>query len=98
MPAVTVKVVDPLIDPSAAWMVVLPTLTPVASPPLLMVATPGLVELQVAEFVRSWWLPSLYVPVAANCCGDPTEIEGFTGVTAIETSVTPAVTVRWLTR
>ena len=50
---VTVRVVEPLTAPSVAWMVVLPTLTAVARPAPLMVATPGLVEVQVAVLVKS---------------------------------------------
>ena len=57
--AVTVRVVEPLIEPEAAWMVVLPTATPAARPELLMVATEGTLEVHVAEPVRSWWLPSV---------------------------------------
>ena len=40
-------------------MVVLPTATAVARPALLMVATDGALEVQVAELVRSCLLPSL---------------------------------------
>src|SRR5208282_6636110 len=49
-------------------------------------------ELHIAVLVRFCVLPSLYVPVAVNCCVVPAAIEGFAGVTAIETSV-GAVTV-----
>ena len=57
--AVTVRLVDPLIEPKVAWMVVLPAATPVAKPVLLMVATEGTLEVQVAELVRFCLLPSL---------------------------------------
>ena len=54
---VTVKLVDPVIEPETAEMVVEPTATVVASPlvpgSLLMRATLSEVELQVAEAVRS---------------------------------------------
>jgi hypothetical protein len=58
-PFVTVRLAVPWIDPEVALMVVLPAATPVANPPVLIVATEGELEVQVAEFVRSWWLPSL---------------------------------------
>ena len=45
--------------PSAAWMVVLPTLTGVASPEELMVTNALFEELQVTVLVRLWVLPSL---------------------------------------
>jgi len=57
--AVTVKAVEPLTDPEAAWMVVLPGARPVARPELLMVATEGFNEVQVAMLVTKWVLPSL---------------------------------------
>ena len=49
---VTVRLVEPLIDPEVALIVVLPAATPVARPPLLMVATDVALEVQVAELVR----------------------------------------------
>ena len=49
---VTVKAVEPLIEPSAAVMVVLPAETLVASPVVFIVATPGVEELHVAVLVR----------------------------------------------
>ena len=57
--AVTVRPVDPLIPPEVAWIVVLPAVAPVARPPAAMVATPVLVELQVADAVRFCVLLSL---------------------------------------
>ena len=57
--AVTVRFVDPLIDPEVARIVVLPVATPVASPPLVIVATAVFVELQVTELVRFCVLLSL---------------------------------------
>jgi hypothetical protein len=74
-------------------MVVDPLPTAVARPAVLMVATPAADELHVAVLVRFWVLPSLYVPVAVNCCVLPLVIDGFAGVTAMETRVA-AVTVR----
>jgi hypothetical protein len=90
---VTVKPVEPLTEPETASIVVLPTATPLARPAPLMVATAVLEELQVTELVRFCVLPSLYVPVAVNCCVPPAATDGLAGVTAIDTSV-GAVTVR----
>jgi hypothetical protein len=69
-----------------------PIVTPVARPPALIVATLGADELHAAALVRFCVLPSLYVPVAANCSVFPAAIEAFPGVTAIDTS-TGEVTV-----
>ena len=53
----TVRVVDPEIDPEVALIVVVPLATAVARPidpaTLLMVATVVFVELQVTDWVRS---------------------------------------------
>ncbi len=57
--AVTVKAVEPLTGPEAAWMVVVPGARPVARPELLMAATEGFEEAQVAMLVKKWVLPSL---------------------------------------
>src|SRR3954470_8121279 len=52
-----------------------------------MVATLVVDELQIREFVRLCVLPSLYVPMAANCWVSPAGMEGLAGVTAIDTNV-----------
>ena len=57
--AVTVRDVEPLIDPDVAVMVVVPAAILVARPELLMVATPAAEELQVIELVMFWVLPLL---------------------------------------
>ena len=57
--AVTVRLVEPVTAPDTAWMEVVPTPMPVASPPLVIVAAAVLVELQVTEAVRFVVLPSL---------------------------------------
>ena len=57
--AVTVKLVEPLIEPELAWMTVVPAAMPVAKPVLVIVATDGTLEVHVAELVRSCLLPSL---------------------------------------
>jgi len=85
-----------LIAPDVACIVVVPKPAVVANPcepdALLIVATLGADELHAAVLVRFCVLPSLYVPVAVNCCVLPTAIEAFAGVTAIDTS-TGAITV-----
>jgi hypothetical protein len=84
----TVKVVVPEIEPWVAVIVVLlPDCTPVASPDELMLATPGDEEVHETAPVKFCVLPSVYVPVAANCLVLPTLTVEFAGVTAIETSV-----------
>ena len=93
---VTVRLVDPVIEPDSvclAWMVVVPDDIPLTNPVALTVATLVLEELQVTVLVRSNVLPSVYVPVAVNCCVLPAPKEAFAGVTAIETRV-GGVTVR----
>jgi hypothetical protein len=86
---VTLRPVEPLIDPEAALMFVLPIVTPVARP-ALMVATAVLVEVQVAVLVRFCVLPSVYVPIAVNCCVAPCTTKEFVGVTAIESKAAGA--------
>ena len=51
---VTVRLVEPLIEPDVALMVVLPAASAVANPPLRMVAIDGALEVQAAVLVRSW--------------------------------------------
>lgn len=50
---ITVRPVLPLMELYVALMVVDPADTPVANPPLVMVATDGEVEVHVAELVKS---------------------------------------------
>jgi len=57
-----------------------------------MVAAPVFDEYHATELVRSFVLPSEYVPVASNCTLVPAGAEEFAGVTAMEISVA-AVTV-----
>lgn len=61
----TVTVVLVLTVPEAAVMVAVPVDTPVTKPPLLMVATAVLLDVQLA--VTGPWVPSLKVPVAVIC-------------------------------
>jgi hypothetical protein len=71
---VTVKTVEPLMAPEVAFIPVSPhvlvQITDVVvftNPVVPTVATAGTVELQVTEFVRSWMLPLVKVPMAVNC-------------------------------
>jgi len=91
--AVTVSVVELLIDPDVAVIVVLPCAAVVASPVVLIVPTFVDEELHATVLVRFWVLPSVYVPVAANCWVLPFGIDGPVGLTAIDTS-TGEVTAR----
>ena len=93
--AVTVRVVEPVMPTETALMVLVPVPTPVANPPAAIVATVVVTELQVAVLVKFCVELSENVPVAVNCSVLPFAIEGFAGVTAIDTSV-GAVTVRFV--
>ena len=89
--AVTVSTVEPT-TPSVALIVLVPTATAVANPPVVMVAFAVVPDAHVTEVVRFCVLLSLYVPVAVKCCVRPLVIVGFAGVTAIDCRVA-AVTV-----
>jgi hypothetical protein len=67
-------------------MVVVPALTPVARPELLIFATEVLDEDQFTLDVMFCVLLSVYVPVAVNCSAAPLERDGFMGVTLTDTS------------
>ena len=82
---VTVTIVEPDTEPDAAEIVVWPRPAAVARPAVI-VATLADEELQVTVEVRFCVLPSVYVPVAVNCCLVPSGMDGFAGVTPIETS------------
>jgi hypothetical protein len=90
--AVTVSFVVPSTAPEAALIVLVPAATPVANPPAVIVTTPVDCEVQVTELVKSCMELSEKVPVAVNCSVLPFPIEGFAGVTTIDTIVV-AVTV-----
>jgi hypothetical protein len=64
--------------------------TTVASPPVVIVATPSVPDAHVTDDDRFCELLSLYVPIAVNCCVNPFATVGFDGVTAIDTSVAAA--------
>jgi hypothetical protein len=85
--AVTVSSVVPLTAPEVASMLLIPVPTPVANPPAVIVAMLVVCELQVTDPVKFCVELSENVPVAVNCFVVPFAIEGFAGVTAIDTSV-----------
>jgi len=93
----TVRVVEAEIDPDVAEMLELPPATLAAKPwlpgALLIVAAEALDEAHWTEPVMSCVLPSVKVPVAANCSVVPRGIVGIAGVMAMETKVA-AVTVK----
>jgi hypothetical protein len=93
----TVSVVEPDTEPKVAAIVVCPVPALVARPfvpgELLMVATAALFELQLTVVMMFCVLPSVYVPVAANCWVFPTGMVGTAGVTLIESNVA-GVTVK----
>lgn len=82
--AVTVSVVEPVTEPRAAPILVVPWVTPVAKPPAEIVATVVLEELQVTKEFRFSVVPPLKWPVAVNCCVLPSAIEELDGVTVID--------------
>ncbi len=90
--AVTVSVVLPEIAPLVAEIVVPPAFNAEAKPAALIVAVVVLDDAHVTLLVMFCVELSLYVPVAVNCSVPPAATDGFTGVTAMDTSVA-AVTV-----
>jgi len=81
VPVMAANIADMFVEPRAK-----PVATPWLPTVLLMVTKLGFDEVQVTEFVRVCVLPSLYVPVAANCCVFPTGMFAVAGVTAIDTN------------
>ena len=81
--AVTCIVTDLLRVPVDAWIVVVPTAIPRASPPLVIVAMPEFCEVQVTVPVTSRVVPSLKVPVAVNCVVNPLAMLKFAAVMEI---------------
>ena len=51
-----------------------------------MVATPALELDHATTVVKSWTVPSEYVPIAENCCDNPAGTLGLTGAMPTETS------------
>jgi hypothetical protein len=74
----------------AAVMLAVPVVPPVAKPcvpgAFPTATTEELEELQAADAVRSWVLPSEKVPVALNWVFDPARMKGFAGRMVIETN------------
>ena len=71
-----------------------PTVSALASPePEFTVATVGVLEVQEALLVKSAVLVSENVPVAVNCCGNPSGMLGVLGVTRIDTKPLTNVTL-----
>jgi hypothetical protein len=65
--AVTVTAIALEVTPlCVAVMLLEPMPAPVAKPPVLIVAAAVFDEVQVAELVRFWVVPSVNVPVAVN--------------------------------
>ena len=79
--------------PCVAVIVVVPKVTPVATPDVLIVAIAVLEEFHVTFDVRFWVVWLLNVPVAVYGCDVPAAIDAVAGVTAIDTN-TAGVTVR----
>jgi hypothetical protein len=91
----TVSSVEPVMLLLVAEIVDVPVPTAVAKSVALIVATVAVPDAHTALLSTCVEL-SLNVPVAVNCCVAPLVIEGFPGVTAIDTSVagfTVSVTV-----
>ncbi len=80
------SVADAVMAPAFAVIVVLPAPAPFANPEPLTPATDGWVEAQVTTLLRSCMLPSLKVPMAANCWVVPAAMLAVAGDMAIETS------------
>ena len=72
-------------------MVAVPGPTEVAKPLLLIVATVGAEEVQVAWLVMLLVEPSAKFPVAVNCTALPLNIVAFCGVKVMEFKVGAAV-------
>jgi len=72
--------------PTVAVIWLVPVLTLVARPAVLMVATAAVRDFHITAVVMSAVEASLKVPVAVNCCVRPRAMEGLGGVTAIEVS------------
>lgn len=85
LPTPTLSTADALIDPSAAPIVTVPAIPPLANPLALIVATELADEFHTTEFVRFCVLPSVYVPVAEYCWGLSTGIEADVGLMLSDT-------------
>jgi hypothetical protein len=85
---VTVRFAVPDTEPKPAVMLAVPVAVDVARPIVagaeLMVATVASDDVHWAWLVKSCVVPSLYVPVALNCCVVPSGIEDVPGVRAMD--------------
>ena len=81
----TLSAVAPATEPKVAVTVAVPIAWALARPAPLTVAMPEGETRQATVLVRSGALPSLYLPIAANCCELPLETVGLGGAIAIET-------------
>ena len=81
---VTVSKVEPVTPFIVAEIDEVPTVTPVATPAALMVATAGVAEAQVTRPVMSCVVLLEKVPMALNGSVAPTAMLGVAGVTAID--------------
>ena len=93
--AVTVRAVDVVTVPEVALMLAEPTSTLCANPVLVIVAVETVSDDHVNIALRFCVLPSVNVPVAANCSDVPRAIAGNAGVMARDTSAA-AVTVSFV--
>jgi hypothetical protein len=84
MAGVTVSVAADVMLENVAAMVVVPSLTAVANPVLLIVATPVDDEDHVATVVKSCSVKSAKAPVAVNCWVVPFAILALSGDTAMD--------------
>ncbi len=78
----TVSVVELVIFPKVALIIVAPFEMEVASPLVPIVATFMFEEFQVTSDVKSWVVLSEKVPIAVNCCFNPLAKEELLGATA----------------
>ena len=84
----TVSVALPVSPPEAAAMTEVPAVLPSARPVLAEIdATPVEADVKVDTALMSRVVLSSKVPSATNCCALPILIDGFTGATAIDTSL-----------
>lgn len=93
----TANDVEPTSEPDVAEIMVVPALALVASPcepdVLLIVATVADEEIHVTNVVMFAVDPSVYSPVAVNCCEPPIGMDGLCGLTSIAAKIA-FVTVR----
>jgi hypothetical protein len=82
----TVRLVDPVTAPCVALIVAVPSPALVASPAPLITATVAAVLFHCAVPVKSWLLPSVYVPTAVYCSVVPNAMLAACGFTVIVTS------------